>query len=598
MFYKIFIDIITVLIYSKHMDEKNYFLDPRTTSQKQYEALRLFFVEQIPAKEVAKKFGYTFRAFTSLVADFRNRRKLNPNDEPFFQVKKPGRKEQPQKSSTVSMVTELRKKYLSVPDIKVALDGKGIPVSEKEIYLIVKKEGFSRLPRRTKKEKQALGTTTIKPDISSVIEFDPGDMFNSNESGLLCFWPYIKAYGIDTIINNSDYPETKAISKFSSIMSFLALKLSNVRRYSVDDLWCMDRGPGFFAGLNVLPKSAWFSSYSHRVTREMNLKFLRDLHDSWRGKELLGDTVNLDFTAIPYWGNDENLENNWSGKRRQSLPSMLAVLAQDPDSGIIDYGDTNILHKNQDAVILEYLDFYRARKSDPQLKYLVFDSKFTNYQNLSKLDQQGIKFVTIRRRGKNIVEEINNLPSSSWKKIRISCAGNKTRGLKVHDSTIILRGYDEDIRQIAITGHGKIKPALIITNDFDLKVEDVVRKYSRRWLVEKTISEQIEFFHLNRVSSSMVIKVDFDLTMTILAHNLYRLLAVDFERYSHLSDTSIYEKFILNSGEISISDNTIIVKLKKKKNLPLILSVMKNHIHQKYSWAGDKKLLFEGMSIS
>jgi hypothetical protein len=66
------------------------------------------------------------------------------------------------------------------------------------------------------------------------------------------------------------------------------------------------------------------------------------------------------------------------------------------------------------------------------------------------------------------------------------------------------------IRQVAITGHGKIKPALIIINDFNLKADEIIRKYSRRWLIEKTISEQIEFFHLNRVSSSMVIKVDFE----------------------------------------------------------------------------------------
>jgi hypothetical protein len=72
-------------------------------------------------------------------------------------------------------------------------------------------------------------------------------------------------------------------------------------------------------------------------------------------------------------------------------------------------------------------------------------------------------------------------------------------------------GKPKSIREIIITGHGKSKPALIITNDFEMPLEKVVRKYCRRWLVEKDIAEQIDFFHLNRVSSSMVIKVDFDL---------------------------------------------------------------------------------------
>ncbi len=580
------------------MNAKDYFINPSTIAQKKYEALRAFFIDKLSGKEVAAKFGYTYRGFTSLVADFRKIKREKPGEEFFFQIKKPGRKEMKQKKPIVHMVVALRKKYLSVHDIKVILDGKGIKVSEKEIYLIVKQEGFARLHRRTKKEKQKLEIPTIKPEQSLKTEFETGDMFSSNSLGIICFWPYIKKFGIDEIINNSDYPETKVISKFSSIMSFLALKLSNIKRYSADDIWCMDRGPGFFARLNVLPKTSWFSSYSHRVTREMNLSFLRRLHDLWKNHGFLGDTMNLDFTAIPYWGEDGHLENNWSGKRRQSLSSMLAILAQDPDSGLIDYGNTDVLHKDQNKVVLTFLDFYRQDKSGDDLKYLVFDSKMTTYQNLAELDRRGIKFITIRRRGKKIVEKLNELAPSKWKKKRVLCAGNKTRTLKIYDSIIYLKRYGGEIRQTAITGHGKIKPALIISNDFELKSDQIIRKYSRRWLVEKTISEQIEFFHLNLVSSSMVIKVDFDLTMTILAHNLYRLLADDLERYSHFSDNSIYEKFIMNSGEVEVRDDDIKIKFKKKKNLPQLLSTMNNFIDQEYSWANNKKVIFEGMPIS
>ena len=133
------------------MNEKNYFLVPTSTKQKQYEALRAYFVDELSAKEVANKFGYTFRAFTSLVADFRKQRKEKIKKEIFFQVKKLGRKEMQQKPSIVSKVVELRKTYISVPDIKVILDGQNIKISEKEIYLIVKQEGFARLPRRSKK---------------------------------------------------------------------------------------------------------------------------------------------------------------------------------------------------------------------------------------------------------------------------------------------------------------------------------------------------------------------------------------------------------------------------------------------------------------
>ena len=131
-----------------------------------------------------------------------------------------------------------------------------------------------------------------------------------------------------------------------------------------------------------------------------------------------------------------------------------------------------------------------------------------------------------------------------------------------------------------------------------MKTEDVIRKYSRRWLVEKEISEQIEFFHLNRVSSSIVVKVDFDFTMTILAHNLYRLFASKLEGYSYQTDLSIYQKFIYNSGDVTISSNKIFVKLKKKRHLPLLLTAFNGHQNQKISWLGNREIVFEASATS
>ena len=288
----------------------------------------------------------------------------------------------------------------------------------------------------------------------------------------------------------------------------------------------------------------------------------------------------------------------WSGKRGKALPGMLAVLAQDPQSGIIDYGNCNVKHSDESAVVLEYLDFYRtAPQGNISLKYLVFDSKFTNYQNLAKLDDRQIKFITIRRRGGKMLEEIQQI--TQWTTIRVEASGLKKRTLKVHEQTITLPGYKDEktgkpktIRQIIITGHGKIKPAVMLTNEFELATEAVVRKYSRRWLVEKDISQHIDFFHLNRVSSSMVIKVDFDLVMSILAHNLYRLLALSLDRYQHLTAERIYEKFIVNNGDIEIGTENIQVDLKKKRELPLLIEFLKNSKDVKYPWMNNKIVNF------
>ena len=581
------------------MELYSFFIEPKKTAHKQYEALRMYYVEGATAREVADRFGYSYRAMTSLITWFHKKLDKDPTGSFFFVASKPGRKVGANTNQAKAIIINLRKKYYSVPDIKVVLDAVGHSVSEKHIYNILSAEGFSRLPRRAKMVRQQLEQVQLPAEKSCPLTFER-EIFKSSNAGVLMFLPLIKRYHLDTIINKSGYPGTSKVDKMASILSFLALKLSNRRRYSSDDTWCMDRGMGLFAGLNVLPKAAWYTSYSDRVTSDMNRSFLKQLHKIWLKSGLLEDTSNLDFTTIPYWGNDDHLENNWSGKRGKALGSMLAVLAHDPDSGLIDYGHTRVVQKEENDVVLEFLDFYRSnqKKGDHPLRYIIFDSQFTNYENLKKLDQSDIKFITIRRRGKLMLGRISNLPTAGWKTIRVECAGNKQRSLRVYDEQVYLKGYGQDIRQIIITGNGKIKPAVIITNDFDLSVEKIIRKYARRWNVEKTISEQIEFFHLNLVSSSMVIKVDFDLTMSVFAHNLYRLFALDLERYSNLSVQSLYDKFVLNGADIEISEKNITVKLKKKRNLPLILEVMPKFSKLKYPWLNNKQIIFEGASYS
>lgn len=574
-----------------------YFSNPTCTAHKKYEALRAFFFEEKTAEQVAKKFGYQLSTLYSLTRDFRDFLKKPSTEDMFFIDKKLGRREKDQTGDITLLIVNLRKKYLSVPEIKAITDSKGYKISEKYIHRILHKEGFVRLPRRANQEKILTKVNKVLKAPESVeLSYEPERFSTLNSIGILCLLPYIKQYGIDKVIEKSKYPKTKSIGKLTSILSFIALKLSKVRRYSADDLWCMDRGLGLFAGLNVLPKTAWFSSYSSRITREMNLAFLRDLYGIWKKHGLVSDTINLDFTAIPYWGDDSHLENNWSGKRHTALASMLSVLAQCPDTGIITYSETGIRHEKQDDVVLEFLDFYRSQHETDNLKYLTFDSKLTIYKNLRKLDDANIKFVTIRRRGKVMVEYLEKLPKSEWKKVRVMSADGKGRELMVHDELVYIKDYGKTIRQIAITGHGKIKPALIITNDLESKLEDLIRKYSRRWIIEKGISEQIEFFHLNRVSSSMVIKVDFDLTMTVLAHNLYRLLALNLPGYTHNTAETLFEKFLCNSGEIEIESDSILIKMKKKRNLPAILSEMEKFNGLSIPWMNNKKLIFSGAS--
>jgi len=272
------------------------------------------------------------------------------------------------------------------------------------------------------------------------------------------------------------------------------------------------------------------------------------------------------------------------------LISIQAALAQDPDSGILCYGDATVKHDNQNDVVLEFMDFYyegTGRKAN----YLVFDSKFTTLENLGRINGQGIKFITVQRRSKQLNEKIEQIQDSQWKTIKIEKANHKSRTVVFSESQTTNKLYGaQPLRQIFIKCN-PIKSATILTNDFNLKAEEVIRRYSRRWLVEKDISEQIHFFHLNRNCSGIVVKVDFDLTMTILAHNLYRLLALELPGYSHNTATSLYDKFIDNYGNVEIESDSINVKMNRKRTLPLLRESIPS-LDDTYSWLGWKKLVF------
>ena len=573
-----------------------FFRSPSLPAHRKYELLRAIYLEGLGAAAAAARLGYTLAAAYSLARDFRRALRADAVEQFFFSPPPAGRPVRKDKLECEEQITSLRKQYLSVPDIKVRLDAMGLRVSQSHIWRVLHVNGFGRLPRRSsRREAGRDGAATLDAPVSALIDGAP-DAFSTSCGGVLVFLRLMAKYGIAKALQDAGFPGTRSIPPVNSVLCFVALKLSGFKRYSHDDQWCMDAGLGLFAGLNVLPKTAWLSSYSFRVSHTMNMRLLSAMNRIWAAHGLADGPQSLDFSAIPCWGDGTHLENNWSGKRHEALKSIQAALAHSPDTGIITYGDATVRHDREPGTVLEFLDF-RRKAGGPAPSYLVFDSRFTTYENLARLDSEGILFLTIRRRGKRMLDEIGGWPEDEWKTVRVEAAdGHRT--LRVHDGKVRLKGYDGEVRQIAITGNGKIKPALLITNDFVTPAAQLIRTYTRRWLVEKEISEQIYFFHLNKPSSSIVIKVDFDLTMSIMAHNLYRLLAMEMPGYGCCEAETLFNKFVDNGADIEFDEGTVRVMLKKKRDLPLLLKVAESLPDEPIPWLGGRRLAFAGASVS
>jgi Transposase DDE domain len=579
------------------MNQVNYFLNSENPRQRQYEALRAFYCDNLPTVDVVKKFGFSKAYFDKLKHQFKQA--LDQGINPFFEHKKPGPKQPRTAQTVVEMVVMLRKQNYAITDIRAALDAKNTPLSLDKINNILKHEGFATLPKRTHQERVAIQLPKkIIPPASISWKYTDEIFSTERAAGVLIFLPLLESLGIIKAIEDSHFPSTTQLSATQMLLSFLSLKLMGNTRWSHDSVWNMDRALGLFSGLNVLPKATTLSSYSYRVQRASNFALLKNLVNCFKSEQE-EDEFNLDFKAIPHWGDESVLEKNWCGARARAMKSILSLIVQCPQSGMINYTDAELKHNTQNDAILDFVDFWKAGKGVAP-KMLIFDSRFTTYENLNKLNtsKEQVKFLTIRRRGKKLIEQVNEIPEDEWQTLKIERAKGKKQQMCVHDRRTTLSKYDGEIREIILTEHGRQRPTFLITNDFNLNVKQVIRKYAKRWMVEQEISEQIAFFHLNTPSSSIVVKVDFDLTLSLLAHNLYRHLAQKLHGFEQCNAETIHRDFLDNGATITIKNGAATVAFKKKSHLPILLDVPWVKNSSKLPCLGGMKINFTGHSVT
>jgi len=117
------------------------------------------------------------------------------------------------------------------------------------------------------------------------------------------------------------------------------------------------------------------------------------------------------------------------------------------------------------------------------------------------------------------------------------------------------------------------KPTFMITNDFQMPLEMVVGHYARRWRIENGIAEAVKFFHLNSLSSPILIKVHFDVLMTMMADTLYCMLARKLRGFEECDAAKIYRHFVRGSGRISVEDGMVNVVYPRRAHNPILRNV-------------------------
>ena len=143
--------------------EARFFLAPETPQQRQYEALRAYFVEKQPSHEVAHRFGYTPGAFRVLCHQFRH----DPAKRAvFFPPSTPGPHSAPKRDRVRNLAVAMRKRNLSVYDIRRELADAGHAISINALSVLLREEGFARLPRRLDEERPQ----TLRPEVAAMAD--------------------------------------------------------------------------------------------------------------------------------------------------------------------------------------------------------------------------------------------------------------------------------------------------------------------------------------------------------------------------------------------------------------------------------------------
>jgi hypothetical protein len=544
---------------------RRFFERPATPSQRQYEALRAYFIEGLPSAKVARRFGYTPHAFRMLCYDFR-RGELSD----FFVVKRPGPRQQPRSDKVRNVVVELRKRNYSIYDISRELKEQGKSLGPTAVRQILAAEGFAALPRRLDEERPDGVGPTIEA-VADVRNFvlGPGE-FTTRVGGLFLFIPDLVRLNFDALAQSAKLPGSRMIPAEHALRSSMALKLWSIERKSHVMALVADPGLALFCGLNGMPKRSFLSEYSSRITSHKVSQLLSGLHTHLAGESVLtGKSINLDFHSVPYFGEHPVVESHYLPRRSRRQPSMMTFLAQDADSEVFCYSNADIRKGEEAEEIFRFVKFWeRQHGSLPQ--HLVFDSKLTNYEQLNRLDQRGIIFITLRRRSRTILAELSDLPDSAWRTVNLDVANRKFRTPQVYEQKV--RILERTFRQFFIKDLGHEEPTILLTNDRKSTPAQLILRYAKRMLIENALADAVRFFHVDALSSAVGLKVDFDIALLVLASCLYRIMARRMRGYNDAQARQIFRDLIDMPAQVTVTDREVTVRFHRRAHLPIVLS--------------------------
>jgi hypothetical protein len=565
-----------------------FFAAPEATRQRQYEALRAYFLDNRPAAEVATHFGYSTGSLRSLCHQFRHDPALRTA---FFQTPRPGPRQAPARERVRELVVAMRKRNLSVYDIQQELAAAGHTISINSLSLLLREEGFARLPRRRDEERPP----AVLPEPAAVADVRMLSVaprtFATRLGGLFFFIPLLAPIRLDDIVRQAQLPGSPMIPAEQALRTLLALKLIGKERKSHVMGLVDDQGIALFAGLNVVPKRSYLAAYSAQIDDRSTGRLMAAwFTEVGRAGLARGSSLDLDFHTIAAHTEEEPLEKHYVSRRSRSQKGILTFLARDARQRVLCYARAGITKAEQAGEILRCVDFWQQQTGAPPQE-VVFDSRLTTYAYLDRLNQRGIHFITLRRRTRQMLAALWSRPASAWQRITLPALTRKYRTPKVLDERMVLKGYQGELRQVTVIELGHEEPTILLTNNFKIHCPALVTRYAQRMLMENGIADAVQFFHLDALSSLVGLRVDLDLQVTLMASAWYRLLAEKVGGlYRHAEAKTIFQQLLDVSADVAVEEDRVVVTLHKRSHNPFLVASRLADLPTGMPWFGNKQL--------
>jgi hypothetical protein len=118
----------------------------------------------------------------------------------------------------------------------------------------------------------------------------------------------------------------------------------------------------------------------------------------------------------------------------------------------------------------------------------------------------------------------------------------------------------------------------------------LILRYAKRMLIENALSDAVRFFHIDALSSSVGLKVDFDMALLVLASGLYRIMAGRMRGYDDAQARQIFRDLIDMPADVAITEHEVTVRFHRRAHLPIVLASGLINKPVPVSWWDDRPL--------